>query len=574
MAHIHRSDVGRIGEIAGVLVRHGFGHLVNRVPLLGSAHDRHSSAGAPADVASLHWSRRFRLALVELGTTFVKLGQVLSVRPDIVGSQELLTELQHLQDNVPPAPFPEVRALLETELGSALEEIFEDLDETPLASASVAQVHRASLPCGTQVAVKIQRPGIEAVIRSDLRILRELAQALTGKLEIPGLYSPMEIAKEFETAILQELDFQQEAMALQRFAANFEGHEGVVVPRLHSEWTRRRVMVMELVHGTKLTTIEDSEVAQAAMRKIIEATYLQVFEHGFFHGDPHPGNLMVLSDGRVAFLDFGLTGVLTGDMQDTLVRLFLALVGKDPDVVAMTIFHAGATRGRVDLKEFREEIARMLVKYDGASLNTLGDQASLLEFVEVAGRYRIQLPQGYVMLARVGAILDGLARETLGDVDIVEEVRPLAARLARRRLSPERLTGDLFKVVQQSMFTMGDLPIQLNQVIDDLGRGNLRVRMISEDADAHRLEVRRSSARLTLSLCGVGMGIAGSALLATGLEHGHRWMEGVGLVSCALAGVLIGLALLHLFFAATLSSVRWGHGIVSVFRFLWGERDH
>lgn len=527
MPHIDIRDLGRLREITTVLVRHGFGHLVTLAGLDIQAVDR--APDAP-------FARRLRHVLAELGPTFVKLGQVLSVRPDIV-PRSVIDELELLQDAVPPADFESVQTLLESELGGPIHTQFEAFDPTPIASASIAQVHRARLPSGEAVAVKVQRPGIERSIRSDLHILYSLAHLLTGSVSLPGLYTPVGIVREFEAAMLQELDFLQEARAAIRFRQLFADSTDVVIPRIHEEMSTRQVLVMELVDGVPFSRLsdDDTERVQNVMDRLIEATYLQVFEHGFFHGDPHPGNLLVLPDDRLAYIDFGLTGQLTVEMRDVVVALFVGLVMSDAETVALTLYRAGATDGRVDLKGFKREVERLMAKYHGATLDQLSQTTSLIEFVESAARFRIRLVPEYVVLVRTASILDGIARQRMPETDIVARVRPYAQRLLGDRLKPERLSHDAIRVLQHAQMAMQDVPLQLNQLMLDLEQGNLEIRTVQAGAEALRSEIRQAGMRVAVGLSAGALTIGGAILVTPLLLSSKLW---------ALASLVGGFALL------------------------------
>ena len=565
MPHMNVHDLGRLREITRVLVRHGFGHLVRSAGLEveGEASDTRMPLG-----------RRVRLVLTDLGTTFVKLGQVLSVRPDIV-PKDILDELQGLQDAVPPAPFADVREALEREMGATLEERFASFDPVPIASASIAQVHRAVLHDGRIVAVKVQRPGIELPIRSDLHILYSLAHLIRDRVELPGLYTPIGIVQEFDAALTRELDFIQEARAATRFRRSFEGHVGVYAPEVFEEWTTRRMLVLEMLEGRRFSELAPGTPdANAAMDRLIDATYLQVFEHGFFHGDPHPGNLILLHDGRLAFLDFGLTGSLSREMQDVIVSLFLGLVGRDAEAVALTLFRAGATQGRVDLKAFRAEVERMMSKYEGATLRELGDTASLVEFIQIAANYRIRLVPEYAVLARAVSILDGIARKLLPDVDIVSRVRPYGQKVLTQRVSPERMSGEALRLLQHAQMTLHDLPIQLNQLMGDLERGTLTIRMSDPEAPLLREEIWLAGMRVALALCTAALGLGGALLVsAWELSWGEpHWQSVMGMGAMSLAALLWFALVAHALVAARLHPREWRRRLMAVMRFFLGER--
>ncbi len=568
MPHINVWDLGRVRTITSVLVRHGFSQLVRLAGL--------EVEGEPVDV-KLPLARRLRMVLSDLGPTFVKLGQVLSVRPDIV-PPDVIAELSLLQDQVTPASFAAITTILEEELGGALSDRFLHFEEIPLASASIAQVHRATLLDGRTVAVKVQRPGIETAIRSDLHILYSMASLLAGRLELPGLYSLEDIVAEFDTALSTELDFLQEARAGLRFAENFADHPDITAPEIYLEHSSRRMLVMALLEGESLSALLgrggterrlDEAESTAVMHRVMEATWLQVFEHGFFHGDPHPGNMMRLSDGRVAFLDFGLTGRISREMQDVVMTIFTGLVFQDADTVAMTLFRAGATESAVDLKGFRSEIQRLMTKYHGVSLRDLGAQSTLTELVGIAAQYRIRLVPEYAVLARAVSLVDGLARELIPDVDIVQEVRPYAVRLMSQRLSPERISGDAVRGLQQAQLALQDVPLQLNQLLLDLERGNIRLSTVDPEAAELRRAIHWAGLRLAVALCAASIVLSGAILISVWAPapFGIPLMALVGVGMLLSGGFLFSALIMHILVAERIHPREWRRRALGLLRF-------
>jgi ubiquinone biosynthesis protein len=283
------------------------------------------------------------------------------------------------------------------------------------------------------------------------------------------------------------------------------------------------------------------------MRKLITAIYDQVFEHGFFHGDPHPGNLLLMPDGAIAFLDFGLTGRLTAEMQDTLINCFVGAVFQDAETVALSIYRAGATEERVDLKRFRSDIERLMTKYHGAKLSELKERASMVEFIETAARFKIRLPPEYAVLARMGSIIDGMATEFLPDVDIVEEVRPLAQKLLTKRFAPERMGADALKLAQLAQIAVRDVPTQLGQLMLDLQRGNVQIATIDRESPALREEIRHAGFRISMALTILAASVS-AAILVT------PW-EPLGLPLRTVFGLFLGIASLLLFAALVLHTL-------------------
>jgi len=561
-------DLGRLREIAGVLVRHGFGHVLQGTPI---------DVGGEASASRLSTAARVRQVLVELGPTFVKLGQVLSVRPDIVPGP-FIKELETLQDKVDPVSFEHVKDHLEREWGVELDERLQSIDQVPLASASIAQVHQAVLRDGQTVAIKVQRPDIEARIRSDLHILYTLAHFISGQLELPGFYTPVGVVQEFEAALKLELDFLQEARAIQRFNGLFKDHPDVMAPTVFDEFTTGRVLVLELLKGRPLSSIDpsDQETVEPMMDKLIDATYLQVFEYGFFHGDPLPGNLMVLEDGRLAYLDFGVTGTLTGEMQDTLMSLFMALVYRDAESVAMTLYRAGATDDRVDLKGFSREVERLITKYHGASLSELSDRGTLMDFVEVASKYRIRLVTEFAVLARAMSLLDGVARKFIPDVDVVAKVTPYAQRLVGQRLGPERLGRDALRLMQQMQAAVRDVPLQLNQMMMDLSTGNIDVGVVDRESAAMRNEIRWVGIRLSMAMIAGALGVGGAVLLQPFTATELRGIAVLPMTGTAfiVVSVVVSISLvMHTLFAARIHPREWLRRWMAVVRFFLPGRS-
>ncbi len=565
-------DLGRVQEIARVLAANGFGHLLHLVGLVAEV------APANEEVETAPWARRLRQALTQLGPTFVKLGQVLSVRPDIL-PEDVLVEFQSLQDRVSPIEPSEVLKVLAEELGQPIEDIFEDFDPNPLGSASIAQVHRARLIGGQEVAIKLQRPHIERTIRSDLHILYSLAQLLEGRITLPGVFTPTAIIREFDLAITRELDFNQEFGAAEKMGKHFINDKELVIPKVFPRWSTRRLMVMELIHGVPMSAKfigKATDETRALAHKLMNALYRQTFDHGFFHGDPHPGNILVMDDGRIAFLDFGVTGTLTGAMQDTIITAFTSLVFRDAEALSMCIYRAGATKGRVDLRALRAEIERLMSKYYGASLDDLANPTTLIEVVQIATKFRIDLPAEFAILARTVALVEGQIRNLLPGVDIVEEVRPYATKLMSQRFSPDRVAHDVARAAVQIQGHFRDLPTQVNQLLLDLEGG--RVTFVTRDPDAGKLrdELRMGVLRLSLAMLASTVTL-GALLFLAAWSPAPFGIPLFGLLGASLtfAGAgLFGVLGVHVLFARFFDLDMWRRRFLSVLRFFSWRREN
>ncbi len=568
---IQVQDLPRVNEISFVLAKNGFGHVLNRVGLTNPL-----PPGSESNETG-PFARRLRQALVELGPTFVKLGQVLSVRPDIL-PQDVLSEFQSLQDRVPPMSEADVRHVLERELGRPMHEVFAEFDLEPLGSASIAQVHRAVLLDGRHVAVKLQRRGIERRIRSDMHILYSLAQLVEGRVAVPGLHTPTAVVREFDQAITAELDFLTELRSAERLGRHVDDLPGVKVPEVYGRWSTGRLLVMELIQGRRLA----DEMAQADERgrrklahAIMEATYRQVFEYGFFHGDPHPGNLLVTPEGTLAYIDFGVVGTLTGAMQDTLIQAFTSMVFRDAETLALTVYRAGATSGRVDLRAFQTELEKKMAQYYGASLDDLANPTTFMEVIEMCTRFRISLPPEFAVLSRAITLVEGEIRELLPGVDIVDEVKPYAQRLMSRRFSPDRVAQDAAKLMVQAQGHFRDLPTQLNQVLMDLEGGTISIVTRDPDAAELRAEIRLAVLRLSLAAL-ASVTTLGSLLFLAAWSPQPLGVPIFGVLGLFTLGGGLGLfgALgIHVFFARFLDFALWRRRALAVLRFFSWRRD-
>lgn len=565
-------DLPRVNEIAAVLASNGFGHMLG---LVGVA----SPPKTSADDKTAPYARRLRQALVQLGPTFVKLGQVLSVRPDIL-PEDVLKEFETLQDQVPPMPFDLVKRRVEEEIGRPMDEVFEIFDEVPLGSASIAQVHRAVLTGGKVVAVKLQRADIERRIRSDIHILYTLANLLEGNFALPGMHTPTDIVREFDQAIMVELDFLTEmknAERMRRLAGDDRG--AIRVPQVFPRWSTRRMLVMEMIEGRPVKeAIADLDATERRVlaHHLMEATYRQAFDFGFFHGDPHPGNLIWTPDKRLAYLDFGIVGMLTGSMQDTLITAFTSMVFRDAETLAMAIYRAGAVKDtRIDLRAFKDELEKKMLEYYGASLDDLANPQAFVEVIQMCTRFQISLPPEFAVLARAIALIEGQIRALLPGVDIVDEVRPYAQRLMTRRFSPDRVGHDVAKALLQAQGHFKDLPTQFSQMVMDLENGNITIITVDPDAGALRAEIRTAVLRLSLAAFATTITM-GSFLFLAAWSPTLLGIPVFGLLSVVLFGfglVMFGFLGFHVLFAQWLDPGMWRRRIWSLFRFFsWRRR--
>jgi ubiquinone biosynthesis protein len=485
-------DLQRLREITSVVARHGFGELLDR-SRIWDALGRREKAERPDPAAQRASSaRRFRDTLAELGPTFIKLGQILSSRPDIL-PPDFIAELSTLQDRAAPMPLELVLSLMDqglSALGPNARTQFEWIDPEPLASASIAQVHCARLrPAsgqleGERVVVKVQRPGIEQQIRSDTDLLFYLARFLEGVIEETGIYTPTGIVTEFRNAMLTELDFENEARNIAEFARNHRDRAYVAIPSLHANLSSRTVLTMGELVGVKMSEVLREPArwdCKLLARQILDASFHQLFTDGLFHGDPHPGNVLVLEGNRLGLLDFGLVGRMHKGMQESIILLVLAISLKDPDTVARLLYKAGIPDQRIDLHRFRADIGDLLDNYLGIKLSEIDSGTLLTDLVDLALKYKVKIPKEYAVLSKAAATTEGLLRVLDPDLDVVEAALPYAKRLLFERYNPTSMSGGLLRLLLQLQGFLQDTPQQLSQILMDLEGGKFSVHVRNEE---------------------------------------------------------------------------------------------
>jgi ubiquinone biosynthesis protein len=509
-------DLNRLRQIAAAVAKHGFGAYVARTRLRDALpRDAAVGEGEPLPQPDRGMARRFRQLLAELGPTFTKLGQLLSTRPDVLPAH-WVEELETLQDDCPPLPIAEIRGEIERGLGRPVEELFARLDEKPLASASIAQVHLAQTHGGARVVVKVQRPDIRARIESDLALLYYLAKLLEAVIEETGIYTPTGVIEEFDRTVHEELDFGNEARNVKEMGRSAEGRPFLVIPRVHDELSSSTVLTLDYVEGTKVSEVTESAGfdLEKVARNIIEAAFRQLFEDGVFHGDPHPGNILVLPGNRIALLDFGLIGRLTRVQREALVTLIVAVALRDPDSVARILNRIGVPDEHSPIAEFKEDIGRILERYLGLKLDEIRTATLLRDLLDLAVRHRIRIPKEYAVLAKASITVEGMIRRLYPKLDILEIGLPYAKELLLARFNPSDASSTLMKSLLKIQGLAEDVPSQLTQILVDLEGGKFRVNVHSEDVERVGGHVRAIGVMIFLGLVAAGLTGGGVVALA------------------------------------------------------------
>jgi ubiquinone biosynthesis protein len=526
-------DLNRLRQIAAAVVKHGFGAYLARTRLKDELpRDAALPVGEPLPPPDRDTAARFRALLAELGPTFTKLGQLLSSRPDLLPAH-WVEELEALQDDCSPLPLSEIRREVERGLGRPVEELFAELDDAPLASASNAQVHRARTHAGALVVVKVQRPHIREQIESDLALLYYLAKLLEAVVEETGVYTPTGIIEEFDRTVHEELDFGNEARNAIAMALAAHGRDFLVIPKVHAELSCATVLTLDYVEGTKVSevTAEGGFDVERVARNVIEAAFRQLFEDGLFHGDPHPGNILVLPGNRIALLDFGLVGRLSRIQQDALVTLIVAVALRDPDSVARVLNRIGVPDEHSPIAEFRDDIRHILDRYLGLKLDEIRTATLLRDLLDLAVRHRIRIPKEYAVLAKASIAVEGIIRRLYPRLDILEVGLPYAKELLLARFNPSDASSALMKSLLKLQGLAEDVPGQLSQILVDLEGGKFRVNVASEDVERVGGHVRALGVMLYLGLLAAALTVGGLVVLAGG---GNPWLGGGALAAAAV----------------------------------------
>ena len=512
-------NIGRLSEIAQVAVKHGFGYFFERhrltdlFPWIGR-----DGAEMPSDRG-----RRLREMLDELGPTFVKFGQLLSTRPDIV-PPDIVVELQKLQDDVRPIPFEDVRRVIHEELGLTIEQAFLEFDEQPTAAASIGQVHHALLPNGERVAVKVQRPNAPRQIESDISLLFQAARLAKERVRALDFIDAEQVVDEFARSIRSELDYRAEARNAEIFRRNFAGEPDVIIPRVYWTYSRRRVLVLELLEGTQLADLDVAALSQAERRdlayRIAQTWMTMIFRHGFFHGDPHPANVFVLDGGAaIGLVDFGQVGKLTDDDMSRLTGLFIDAANERVDALPRRLAELGVRYPREREEEFTDELRDVYYRYYGVSLAEIDPLQVIREAFDVIYRMNLRLPTRFVLLDKAIATLASVGIELYPDFNVFEIAKPYARNLMLERFSPERMFARAEKESRELFRVAASLPYQLHDVLEELRDGQVDVGFVHKGLDEFMHKVDVAFNRLVVALIVVG-GLIGSSLIGIFAKHG------------------------------------------------------
>ncbi|AKG36634.1 ABC1 kinase family protein [Paenibacillus durus] len=494
---------GRYRSIAMALMRHGFGFMVEELGLYRVLSLPRRLVTQEVQHPSRTLGERIRLVLEDLGPTFVKLGQVASTRSDLL-PESIINELVKLQDDVPPFPAETAMNILEQELDQPLSEIFDSFEETPLAAASIGQVHRGVLLGGQPVAIKIQRPGVMRMMSRDLEILRDLTALAERRLGWARQYSLSRMAEEFSRSLMNELDYSQEGRSAERIAQQLEDNKSVYIPAIYWDYSSSRVLTMEFVEGITLNRREALLSRGVNLKdtaeRLVDIMLRQIFIDGFFHADPHPGNVMVTDSGKLALIDFGMVGRLSEETRDHLSSLIIALMRKNTEAMVRAILRLGVIPEDADQSALYEDMDRLREEYYDVPFSQVSIGKALNDLFAVARRHRLAIPPDLAMLGKTMLTLEGVVGNLDPSFSIIQMAEPFGRQLVKQRFSSSRLQRKLWGGVAELAESLVELPGQARQLSALISKGRLKVEVGVPELQSLLRKLDRIGNRLSFSI--------------------------------------------------------------------------
>ena len=541
----------RYRQIVAILLKYGFGQILDRMRIFPRLRLRKKTLERAEGLERLTYAQRIRLALEELGPTFVKLGQVLSMRPFLI-PLDLVLELTKLQDQVGPFPFAQVKQIVEEELEAPLEEHFSSFDTVPIASASLSQVHKAMTKEGQTVVVKVQRPGIRQTIDADMEILKDLVNLLEKYVPESKQYDPRGIRDELGKSIRREIDFHNEARNIEVFRENFKEEKGVFVPKVFWEKSTAKVLTMDFIDGVKISDLAELERRGIDKKQLArfggKMVFKQIFEDGFFHADPHPGNLFALEGNVIAPVDYGMMGRLSETTMDELADLLVSVVTWHPAGIVKVYQDVEVVGEEVNLRALEADIADFLYKYHKIPLSRLDMKTLINEAFEIIHRHDIRIQAELMLFSKAIITYEEVAKMLDPEYDLVTQMIPYAKSLAYRKFKPSALLRDLFTTTADLRDTLVKLPFELKRIIKKLGQGRLAFTFQHRGLEKLILELDRSSNRVSFSLIIAAIIVGSSLIMRLETKYtlfGYPLFGILGYIFAGVLGVWLVIAILR-----------------------------
>ncbi|RZN36525.1 MAG: AarF/ABC1/UbiB kinase family protein [Methanosarcinales archaeon] len=535
--------IERYRQILSVLFKYGFGDIIDAL------HIGHYIKIALPKKVRRRWGmveeftlpERVRLVMEELGPTFIKMGQILSTRPDLI-PMEFITQLEKLQDNVPPFPFEDVKTTIESELAAPITTIFRDFSETPVAAASIGQVHRATLATGEDVAVKVQRPDIKKTIEVDLEIMFHLATLLEQNVDACQIYNPTRIVTEFADTIRKEIDYNNEAFYIERFSRQFLDDSTVYVPKVFPDATTARVLTMEYIDGVK-TSDTDRLEAEGLNRSVIAARgadliFEQILVHGFFHADPHPGNIVILPDNVICYLDFGMMGRIDRQTRDEIVDLVVAVVRQNEVKATDVLLRLTTQDVLVDRRKMELDVADLTMQYIGKPLKEINAGRLLRQFMDLVSHHRLQIPPNLFLMIKAITTVEGLGTVLDPDFDCMSSATPFIKHIRRERMNPKRVASNMLNAGAEIIHLFKEIPEAFRDILTQAKSGETTIKFEHRGLEPIQKTLDQVSNRISFAIVLSSLVMSSSLIVLAGIPPVWHEIPIIGIIGFLGAGVM------------------------------------
>ena len=537
------SQLQRTRQVVSVMAKYGFEDVLAHPPLkqLIPRSEKWLPSRAGRSITDYSRYERIRLVCEELGTTFIKFAQIASNRPDIL-PDDLISELTKLQDAVPSVPRSEIHQILEEDFGADFDSLVEQFEYQPLASASIAQVHRATLTGGKKVVLKIQRPNIESLIKADIKILLALAEIIEQYFPKYAIFQPVELVKVFEGAILKELKFNLEATNLVRFQRLFRERKEVYVPSVYPELSNKRVLCMEFIEGTKISNLKKIEELGLDRKELartgIDLYFDQIFHFGFFHADPHPGNIFVLENGKVCFLDFGMMGTVSREDKKLIADILLAVTSQNAKSLKNILVELSTIDQIEHFKNLENEITDILNEYAHLSIGEirmeeLSEMLNLIFF-----KYKMKIPANLLLLLKVLVIVEGVGLKLDPDFNVVKNLKPYITKLWKIEFSPDKIKNNSMQYFGELFRLATNFPEDAQEIISKLKKGKLHIEFEHKGLEQMYKKMEIVSNRISVALVLSALLLSSSLLVYANMPPYIFNIPILGFLGFSIAGIV------------------------------------
>ena len=542
-------NIDRLRQILQVLIKYGFGYIVDRLKIDQNIIRKNLIRFVPIkklDIFDMPVQVRARKVLEELGPTFIKLGQILSTRPDVV-PLEFCKELEKLQDEVPAFEYEKVEEEIRNELKNPVDKLFNNFSREPEAAASLSQVHFAELKTGENVVVKVQRPGIRKVITKDLKILDGLAKLMEKHIEESKIYNPVGIVNEFKDTILKEMDFNAEATHVVRFQKNFKDNTTVYVPKVFHNLSTGRVLTIERIEGTKITDIEKIEKLGLDRKQIAvngaNAILKQIFIDGYFHADPHPGNIFVIEGNKIVFLDYGMVGRIDEATKDHLANILTSIIERDVPEISAAFTTMGLIE-EVDVRKLNLGLADLMDSYYGIPLKELRIGPLLVDIVKLVSQYKVKIPPDLFLLAKTILTIESVGRRLCPEFNMTDQAKPFVENLLKSRYSPKKIAREIRKFAKELYSLKNTLPKDINLILNKIKKGSLKIDFEHQGLENFILHMDKVSNRIAFSVIIAALVVGSSIIMQTDKGPLFLGFPALGIIGFLVASFLgLGLAI-------------------------------